>query len=63
VYRAWRTIARWPYVSAAAFGGVIVLIGLVLLAQQQTGSRATKRRAPTPLRNSSSTCSRSPIRP
>ena len=35
-YVAWRTIARWPYVSAAACAGLIVLVGLLLLAQQQT---------------------------
>jgi len=36
LYVAWRTIARWPYVSAAACAGVIVLVALLLLAQQQT---------------------------
>ncbi len=36
MYFAWRAIARWPYVSAAAFSAILALIGLVLIAHHQT---------------------------
>ena len=36
MYFAWRAIARWPYVSGAAFAAVIALIALVLIARHQT---------------------------
>ncbi len=36
MYFAWRAIARWPYVSGAAFTAVIALIALVLIAHHQT---------------------------
>jgi serine/threonine protein kinase len=36
LYFAWRAITRWPYVSAAALSAILALIGLVLIAHQQT---------------------------